>query len=798
MSLTTDTPSHTHVSAQFLNMTLLRSANFYEAKCFKDCNIQTILGAFVELFKTKLLKSSISMVSKSSASMIAAIQLNKNVAVDQNTIEPLSKALSLEQDSMDEDADSISTDNVDKISTLLKLLLLFPNEYYEKNERPQALYLVTLLDIWSVSCKNADLLARMKVCLMCRSLQLRFIGYFKLNSILGVDSVVLNWLVSSNQIWPVEGSKELENVRNSLEQITNELDFSILRKIIMSASTKVPDVQSISYLQTAMTQRVKELAKDVPKIALGKIINLIKAINNVLINRKSNEVDLTDVIYATDTISEVSKFITLSLQDAKSSISTILSEFKDEPSKKADVIAEHKSKFDSIKHIFHITRLLQDYARIVGPDVDEVISAESLSKTLTELASPFIQFLQSALLLNNSENITVLNMTTEFIAAFCSILSRYQQVETTKRVLAAIWFVYSLVLNTGDQDSIEILSNAFISWIQSLSKDQYIIVIDGFVEQAEEEAINRGVITKENHHLVFLSLLSILLKNCNNSEKGRLRKNIPTFILKLSLIAGKTTSLKYLQQMLQLLIQLTGDQSYHFSDYDASLVLSCLLQVAHPTAIERFKGQVNRESAHIVFDNVCTVLSNLVSQHKEQVVYMMPPFIAFIQSLFHCFKSTHVSLVSGTNAPTRKRKLNAEQKNNGKAFAGRTIPLLYEFAPLDDASAQKLARVLTTIPQKQHSTSTAKNAKSTQTLHKIIAKHTSSILIEYFTIQSNPTMSIVRPSTKSVLTQALYEILDMCSESDHTFILSCLDGPGKSLFKSFYTNWKDTHKYTGQ
>lgn len=96
---------------------------------------------------------------------------------------------------------------------------------------------------------------------------------------------MLNWLVSSNQIWSVEGSKELENVRNSLEQITNELDFSILRKIIMSASTKVPDVQSISYLQTAMTQRVKELAKDVPKIALGKIINLIKAINNVLINR---------------------------------------------------------------------------------------------------------------------------------------------------------------------------------------------------------------------------------------------------------------------------------------------------------------------------------------------------------------------------------------------------------------------------------------------------------------------------------------------------------------------------------
>lgn len=79
-----------------------------------------------------------------------------------------------------------------------------------------------------------------------------------------------------------------------------------------------------------------------------------------------------------------------------------------------------------------------------------VISAKTLSSTLTAVASTFIQFLQSALLSEKSENNAVLNMTTEFIAAFCSILSRYQQVETTKRVLAAIWFVYSLVLNIGN------------------------------------------------------------------------------------------------------------------------------------------------------------------------------------------------------------------------------------------------------------------------------------------------------------------------------------------------------------
>jgi hypothetical protein len=52
--------------------------------------------------------------------------------------------------------------------------------------------------------------------------------------------------------------------------------------------------------------------------------------------------------------------------------------------------------------------------------------------------------------------------------------------------------------------------------------------------------------------LIFCLILS--------AEKGRLRKQIPSVILQISLIASKTTSLKYMQHMLRLLIQLTGDQ----------------------------------------------------------------------------------------------------------------------------------------------------------------------------------------------------------------------------------------------
>lgn len=116
--------------------------------------------------------------------MIASMDLSKPLAINQKGIKALSAAVETKEDVMDQDVNAVSTENVAKISTLLKLVLLFPNAYFEKNERPQALYLATLIDIWSVNCQDADLLARLKVSLMCRTLHMRFIDYFSVNSIL--------------------------------------------------------------------------------------------------------------------------------------------------------------------------------------------------------------------------------------------------------------------------------------------------------------------------------------------------------------------------------------------------------------------------------------------------------------------------------------------------------------------------------------------------------------------------------------------------------------------------------------
>jgi hypothetical protein len=91
----------------------------------------------------------------------------------------------------------------------------------------------------------------------------------------------------------------------------------------------------------------------------------------VLKYRKFNSIDLTNVAYASDAMSKISEYIISSLEEAKVSISSMLIQVKESSDEKAKYVAQYKPKFESIRHVFYLTRLLQDYARIVGPDVDE-------------------------------------------------------------------------------------------------------------------------------------------------------------------------------------------------------------------------------------------------------------------------------------------------------------------------------------------------------------------------------------------------------------------------------------------
>jgi hypothetical protein len=173
---------------------------------------------------------------------------------------------------------------------------------------------------------------------------------------------MLDWLVTSYSQWTT--MKESNDFK-CLEQVSNHLDLNILRKVIMNAGAKAADEHSVKYLQDTLKHRVHDLDKSPSKASLNKLINLLCAINSILSGRKPSEADLSNIIYATDSMSLVSKYVIASLQNAKDSISDAISQTK------ADSSEMMSKNFDHVKCIFHLSRLLQEYAHIVGPAVDK-------------------------------------------------------------------------------------------------------------------------------------------------------------------------------------------------------------------------------------------------------------------------------------------------------------------------------------------------------------------------------------------------------------------------------------------
>lgn len=179
---------------------------------------------------------------------------------------------------------------------------------------------------------------------------------------------MLDWFVMSYQSWNSNNSEESINVLSSLESVTNELDLNILRKIILSVGAKIPEEHSVNYFKDTLNRRVEDLGQSP---VLAKLINLLRAINLALGSRKAADIDLSNVVYAVDAVSKVSKYIITSLTRAKTTIATILDQVKSNPEQAPEIIQNKAVIFDNIKRIFHLTRLLQEYARIVGPTVDE-------------------------------------------------------------------------------------------------------------------------------------------------------------------------------------------------------------------------------------------------------------------------------------------------------------------------------------------------------------------------------------------------------------------------------------------
>lgn len=182
------------ITASMLSKKMLRCASFYEASCFSSkehiClmfshisyslsetigwNVQTYLKAITSLFNTT---NQPDAVSTAAAKLLSSIDTTASFTWDKNVINGLLPHLNVSSTT-----ESMEIDDMDQqLVTIFNLLALFPNECFGKNERALAVYIATLVDIWSVSNLNS---LRSKISLACKRMVLQFINYFSANSIL--------------------------------------------------------------------------------------------------------------------------------------------------------------------------------------------------------------------------------------------------------------------------------------------------------------------------------------------------------------------------------------------------------------------------------------------------------------------------------------------------------------------------------------------------------------------------------------------------------------------------------------
>ena len=79
-----------------------------------------------------------------------------------------------------------------------------------------------------------------------------------------------------------------------------------------------------------------------------------------------------------------------------------------------------------------------------------VVDANALSQNMVRLASPFTVLVQRSLRSPLPIHDRILETTTAFVGSLCRAVSQYQHAYVTERVLAVIWFIVTLVFDSGN------------------------------------------------------------------------------------------------------------------------------------------------------------------------------------------------------------------------------------------------------------------------------------------------------------------------------------------------------------
>jgi uncharacterized protein YqiB (DUF1249 family) len=224
--------------------------------------------------------------------------------------------------------------------------------------------------------------------------------------------------------------------------------------------------------------------------------------------------------------------------------------------------------------------------------------------------------------------------------------------------------------------------------------------------------------------------------------------------------------------------------------YDVSLILTGITQLQSSNVPSRLLTSISKQDANDIFEGIYRVLAGILKNRRQQLVQVITPFTAILETLLHCFRSLHPSVA----VSTRKRK----QDNKKRHMQDLPLPLLTDHAPLSEICAHNYARLLEGLGDQSASNTANTTAGKSHNLAKAFSKHSPYILAEYLNIQSNPISTISLPTLKLALRPGLFALLDICGEHERDMLMAAIDTSQKMLLKTMHTEWSKTHRYTGR
>jgi hypothetical protein len=280
------------------------------------------------------------------------------------------------------------------------------------------------------------------------------------------------------------------------------------------------------------------------------------------------------------------------------------------------------------------------------------------------------------------------------------------------------------------------------------------------------------------------------LTNLFIDQRKPFREQISSVVIMISNVMEKALSPAVLKQSLVLFADIANDQSIGLRAYDISLIIAGITQLRSPNLPTALKQATTKQDANDIFEGIFKVLSGILKNRRQQLVQVITPFTAILETLVHCFRSLHPSVAIST----RKRK----QDNKKRMLQDQTFSLLTDHAPLNEMCARSYARLLDGLGD-QGATNTANTTSGkSHNLAKAFSKHSPYILAEYLSVQADPISTISLPALKSALRPGLFSLLDICGEHERDMLMAAIDTSQKMLLKTLYADWAKTHRYTGR